>query len=73
MISDAFFRNRKVFFKASLPSLRVHYDGPCGPYKDPLNFENAKTTTRCPSSRVCMYSYVSNGLRGLGIEGRRLG
>lgn len=68
VISSAFYRGRQVFYKASLPSLRVQYDGSCGPYKDSLNYNNAHTTSRCPSARVCIYSYVSNGLRGLGIE-----
>jgi Cu2+-containing amine oxidase len=68
VVSQAFYRGRQVFYRASLPSLRVQYDGSCGPYKDPLNYNNAQTTQRCPTSRVCVYSYVSNGLRGLGIE-----
>jgi Cu2+-containing amine oxidase len=68
VISNAFYRGHQVFYKGSLPSLRVQYDGPCGPYKDPLNYDNAQTTSRCPGSKVCVYSYVSNGLRGLGIE-----
>lgn len=68
VISQAYYRGHQVFYKASLPSLRVQYDGPCGPYKDPLNYNDASTTTRCPTSRVCVYSYVSNGFRGLGVE-----
>jgi Cu2+-containing amine oxidase len=68
VISQAFYRGHEVFYKASLPSLRVQYDGPCGPYKDPLNYNNSQTTTRCPTANVCVYSYVSYGLRGLGVE-----
>lgn len=68
VISQAYYRGRKVFWKASLPSLRVQYNGPCGPYKDPLNYNNAKTTSKCPTKRVCVYSYVSNGFRGLGLD-----
>jgi hypothetical protein len=68
VISQASYRGHRVFNKASLPSLRVQYDGPCGPYKDPLNYNNSQTTSRCPTARVCVYSYVSNGLRGLGVE-----
>ena len=67
-ITSAFYRGHQVFYKGSLPSLRAQYDGRCGPYKDPLNFNNAQPTSRCPGSKVCVYSYVSNGLRGLGIE-----
>lgn len=70
VISNAHYRGRQVFYKASLPSLRVQYDGYCPgqPYKDPLNYNNAQVTSRCPAARVCIYSYVSNGLRGLGVE-----
>jgi hypothetical protein len=31
---------------------------PCGPYKDPLNYNNAQPTSRCPNSRVCLYTYT---------------
>jgi hypothetical protein len=68
VIRQAEFRGRKVLHKASLPSLRVQYVQSCGPFKDPLNFNNSRPTTRCPNSRVCVYSYVSNGVRGLGVE-----
>jgi hypothetical protein len=67
-VSSVYYRDRQVFYKASLPSLRVQYSGPCGPYKDPLNYNNAQTTSQCPSTRVCQYSYVSNGLRALVIQ-----
>ena len=62
------YRNRQLLYKASLPSLRVQYDGPCGPYKDPLHFNNAQPTARCPATRVCSWSYVSGGLRALVLE-----
>jgi hypothetical protein len=69
VIRSARFRNHQVFYKASLPSLRVQYDGNnCGPYKDPLTYNNAQPTSRCPNTRVCLYSYVSGGLRALGVE-----
>jgi Cu2+-containing amine oxidase len=67
-ISQVYFRGRKVFWKASLPSLRVQYNGGCGPYKDPLHYNNAQTTSLCPSQRVCLYSYISNGYRGLQVQ-----
>jgi Copper amine oxidase, enzyme domain len=69
VITNAFYRDHQVFYKASLPIIRVQYDGNvCGPYKDPLNYNNARTTSRCPSSRVCVYSYVASGFRCLGVE-----
>jgi hypothetical protein len=68
VITDAFFRGRRVFWKASLPSLRVQYDQGCGPYKDPLTSGNMQPSSRCPGAPVCVYSYVSQGLRALGVE-----
>jgi hypothetical protein len=68
VIRSAYFRNRQVFYKASLPSLRVQYSGQCGPYKDPLNYNNAQPTSACPGSRVCVYSYASGGQGALGLD-----
>jgi hypothetical protein len=69
VVSQVRFRGRLLLYKASLPSLRVQYDGnACGPYKDPLSYSNAQPTTRCPGSRVCIYSYVANGFQCLGVE-----
>jgi Cu2+-containing amine oxidase len=68
VISQARYRGHQVFYKASLPSLRVQYDGPCGPYKDPLNYNNSHTTSGCPTTRVCTLSYVSNGFRALQVQ-----
>jgi hypothetical protein len=68
VVRAARYRGHQMFYKASLPSLRVQYDGPCGPYKDRLTYNNAQPTTRCPNSRVCQYSYLSGGLRALGVE-----
>lgn len=67
VISHAFFRDQRVFWKASTPSLRVQYDVQCGPYKDPLDDYVAQPSSRC-ESEVCAYSYVHNGLRALAIE-----
>ncbi len=67
-ITNVRFRNKLVLYKASLPSLRVQYSGPCGPYKDPLNFNNAQPTPHCPNSRVCVRSYISGGQRALVVE-----
>jgi hypothetical protein len=67
VISHAFFRGKRVFWKASLPSLRVEYDVQCGPYKDPLALYVTRPSPRC-GAPVCVYSYTSGGLRGLGIE-----
>jgi hypothetical protein len=68
VIREVWYKGKKVFYKASLPSLRVQYDGNCGPYKDPLNFNNALPTSRCPNSKVCIYSYQSGGLWALCIQ-----
>lgn len=68
VIRDAYFRNRKVFYKASLPSLLVQYVAGGGPYKDPLNFNNAVQTAQSGPDRVHIYTYQSNGIWGLAIE-----
>jgi Cu2+-containing amine oxidase len=68
VIRSVRYRDRQMLYKASLPSLRVQYDGPCGPYKDPLHFNNAQPTSRCPGTRVCTWSYTSDGRRALVVE-----
>jgi hypothetical protein len=68
VITNVRHRGTLMLYKGSLPSLRVQYDGSCGPYKDPLNFNNAKPTSRCPGSRVCAYTYVAGGKQALGFE-----
>ncbi|MGH3519128.1 MAG: hypothetical protein ACRDQ7_17250 [Haloechinothrix sp.] len=68
VVSGVRFKGNQVFYKASLPSLRVQYSGPCGPYKDPLTYNNAQTTQRCPNQRVCVYSYTSGGQHALALE-----
>lgn len=73
VISQANYLGHQVFYKGSLPSLRVQYDGnACGPYKDELTYNNARTTSRCPTRRVCVYSFVSAGYRGLIVESYHL-
>jgi hypothetical protein len=74
VIESAYYRGHQVFYKASLPIIRVQYlPEICGPFKDPLCYNNARTTSRCPSNRVCVYSYVSNGFRCLGVESYHTG
>ncbi|MEV5509468.1 hypothetical protein [Streptomyces orinoci] len=69
VISRAAYRGHQVFAKASLPSLRVQYDGDaCGPYKDPLNYDNSHPTRHCPGRRVCVYSYSGGGQRALSVD-----
>ena len=60
------YRGRLMLYKASLPSLRVQYDGPCGPYKDPLTFNNADVQSN--GRRVAVYDYSIFGLRWLTLE-----
>jgi hypothetical protein len=66
-ITGAAFRGRQVLFKGSLPSLRVQYRGDaCGPYKDPLNYDNAHPLSG--SNRVKIYSVWSGALSGVSVE-----
>ncbi len=66
VIRDAYFRGRKVLYKGSLPSLRVQYNSQCGPYKDPLNYNNAHAISG--SKRVKVYAVVSSGIAGVAVE-----
>lgn len=61
------FRGKLVLWKASLPSLRVQYEGDkCGPYKDPLHAQNA---VPWPNGKlVKVYDYVVGGQRCLALE-----
>jgi Cu2+-containing amine oxidase len=65
-ISNAYFRGRKVLYKGSLPSLRVQYNNTCGPYKDPLNYNNAHAISG--AHRVKVYTVWSGGLSGVAVE-----
>jgi len=66
VVANAFFRGRKVLYKGSLPSLRVQYNSTCGPYKDPLNYNNAHAISG--SNRVKVYTVWSAGLPGIAAE-----
>jgi Cu2+-containing amine oxidase len=65
-ITGASFRGRKVLYKGSLPSLRVQYNSSCGPYKDPLTYNNAHAISG--SNRVKVYTIWSGGLSGVATE-----
>jgi hypothetical protein len=69
-IYGARFRRHLVLYKASIPSLRVQYDGPnpCGPYKDPLNEADAQAQAPCYFSKVCSYSINLFGLSGIRVQ-----
>ena len=68
VISGAYFRGHEVFYKASLPSLRVQYDGnACGPYKDPLYYDDAHPTGG-GSNRVNVYSLWYFGFHSVVVE-----
>jgi hypothetical protein len=65
-ITSAYFRGRKVLYKGSLPSLRVQYNNNCGPYKDPLTYNNAHPISG--SNRVKVYTIVSGWQWGVAVE-----
>lgn len=66
VIRDVRFRGRKVLYKGSLPSLRVQYDNDCGPYKDPLTYNNADTQAN--GRKVAVYDFNFLGIRFLTLE-----
>jgi Cu2+-containing amine oxidase len=63
VIFDVFYKNHKVFWKASLPSLRVQYaNNVCGPYKDPLHYNDARYINCGGSSvKVCKGVFFDQG------------
>jgi len=66
-ITQARYRGHLVFYKASLPSLRVQYNNnACGPYKDPLAYGNAQPLQG--TNRVKVYTVWSWGLSGVALE-----
>jgi Cu2+-containing amine oxidase len=66
-ITQARYRGHQVFYKASLPSLRVQYDGNAvGPYKDSLSYDNAQPVSG--TNRVKVYTVWSWGLSGVAVE-----
>jgi hypothetical protein len=69
VVRNVRYNGRLLLYKGSLPSLRVQYDGnACGPYKDPLYYGDAQGTSRCPNSRVCVFTYASGGHQCLALE-----
>lgn len=66
VIRNVRLRGRTVLYKASLPSLRVQYDGGCGPYKDPLYFGIADVQAN--GKRVAVYDFNFFGVRFLTLE-----
>lgn len=66
-ITQATYLGHQVFYKASLPSLRVQYNGnTCGPYKDPLHYNNAHPLVG--TKRVKTYTVVSGSSYGIAVE-----
>jgi len=65
-IRNVRYRGRLALYKASLPSLRVQYSGSCGPYKDPLTWDNASVQPN--GRRVSVYTYLSGFLPVLAVE-----
>lgn len=68
VVANAYYRGQEVFYKASLPSLRVQYDNNyTGPYKDPLYYGNAQFQNGT-TKKVRVYTYSSFGLQALVLE-----
>jgi len=66
-ITQARYRGHQVFYKASIPTLRVEYDNnTCGPYKDSLSYDNAQPLLG--TNRVKVYTVWSWGLSGVAVE-----
>lgn len=73
-IRNVYFNNELVLYKASLPVIRVQYDGnKCGPYADQISWGDLVKISNCGNKKVCQTSYTSSDGRNwleLGVYAR---
>lgn len=68
-ISHVRYAGHQLLYKASLPCLRVQYNNnSCGPYKDPLNYSDARVRLQYGPGKVVAYQVTTFGLQGLTLE-----
>lgn len=66
-LRNVYFNNELVFYKASLPVIRVRYDHSCGPYQDRINWDKLVKISNCGNKKVCQKSYSSGGRNWLEV------
>jgi hypothetical protein len=70
------YNNEFVIWKASMPTIRVHYvtvgGHTCGPYADRIDTYNLVPISWCGNNKVCQQSYTSGGrnMLELGVEAK---
>lgn len=61
-IRNVYYNNELVFWKASLPVIRVRYNGnACGPYADRITWGHLVAISNCGNNKVCQRSFAMGG------------
>lgn len=61
-IRNVYYNNELVIWKASVPVIRVRYNGNvCGPYADRINWSNLLNISNCGNAKVCQTSSTFSG------------
>jgi hypothetical protein len=65
-IRNVYYNNELVFWKASMPVIRVRYAGNrCGPYADRITWGHLVQISNCGNRKVCQEEFSSGGQRWL--------
>ena len=64
-IRYVYYNNQLVFWKASLPVIRVKYDRRCGPFADRIMWDNLVKISNCGDSKVCQQAFTVGGQQWL--------
>ena len=63
-IRNVRWQNEQVIYKASMPVIRVRYDGDaCGPYQDRLDWGNLLDISNCGNQKVCQHGFTDGSGR----------
>ena len=61
-IRNVNYQNEELIYKASMPVIRVKYDGDvCGPYADRISWDSLVNISNCGGAKVCQETYSSGG------------
>ncbi len=63
-IRNVRYQNEQVIYKASMPVIRVRYDGnACGPYADRIDWLNLLNISNCGNKKICQRGYTDSSGR----------
>ncbi len=63
-IRNVYFNNELVLWKASMPVIRVRYQGDvCGPYQDRITWGSLLKISNCGNKKVCQRSFTDSSGR----------